>query len=274
MPAQAAPVGAEDATTTVGLAERENPLSANTLIGALFEPAQAVPGDVIADEAAAPAPPSGGRLFKIRGADSDGQRSSANVLIRRRYAWRGYDASALPPAQMSHRITLTATDHNMTIGTITVGLDGNAELHAEETFGEEIGALRAAGRSICEFTKLAVDTDSASKRVLASLFHVAYLLAHRIRGCDTLVIEVNPRHVAYYRRLLGCRVLGAERDNRRVNAPAVLLSLDLHHAREQIALLGGHSDAAAGNQRTLYPFFFSAAEERGIIARLQREPWW
>lgn len=250
-------------------------MSANTLIGALFEPAQAVPDDDIVDEAASAAPPpSGGRLFKIRGADSAGQRSSANVLIRRRYAWRGYDASALPPAQMSHRITLTATDHNLTIGTITVGLDDSAQLQAEETFGEEIGALRAAGRRICEFTKLAVDTDAASKRVLASLFHVAYLLAHRIRGCDTLVIEVNPRHVAYYRRLLGCRVLGPERDNRRVNAPAVLLSLNLYHAREQIALLAGRADAAAGSQRTLYPLFFSAAEERGIIARLQREPWW
>ncbi len=214
-----------------------------------------------------------GRPFTIRGADSAGQRSSANVLIRRRYAWRGYDAASLPPEQMNDRITLTATDRSVTMGTITVGFGGNEKLHAEDTFPEEIASLHGAGKRVCEFTKLAIDTQESSRHVLASLFHVAYLLAHRIRGYDTLIGEVNPRHVAYYRRQLGSTILGSERTNASVNAPAVLLSLDLHYMGEQIARLGGQSGTPMKETRTLYPLFFSQAEETGIIGRLHREAW-
>ena len=214
-----------------------------------------------------------GRPFTIRGADSAGQRSSANVLIRRRYAWRGYDASALPPEQLTDRVTLTATDRSVVMGTITVGFGGSERLHAEATFPEEIGALQAAGKKVCEFTKLAIDTQEASRHVLASLFHVAYLLAHRIRGYDTLLGEVNPRHVAYYRRQLSATILGAERTNASVNAPAVLLSLDLHYMGEQIAKHGGQSGQTIKDMRTLYPLFFSQAEESGIIGRMGRETW-
>jgi len=253
-------------------------LSVSTIISALFDStAPSAPSKAGAGaEEGAEAPPLAtpeSRAFKIRGADSAGQRSSANVLIRKRYEWRGYGAPSLTQTQMSNRFTLTATDHDAMIGTITVGLDDNEPLQAQDTFAPEIDALRAAGHRLCEFTKLAVDTQASSRQVLASLFHVAYLLAHRIQGCDTLVIEVNPRHVAYYRRLLGCTVLGAERTNQRVNAPAVLLKLDLHYAREQIALLGGRSGLPMDGQRTIYPLFFSAAEETGIIGRLERESW-
>jgi hypothetical protein len=85
--------------------------------------------------------------------------------------------------------------------------------------------LRDSGRSICEFTKLAMDSVLGSKRVLASLFHVAYIYAYRVKGFDCLLIEVNPRHVRYYEKILGFRVIGPKRTNRRVNAPAVLMAL-------------------------------------------------
>ena len=252
-------------------------MSTNTIIGSLYEPEAPAPTlnskRGLNNEILHRPESAEGKVFKIRGADSAGQRSSANVLIRRRYAWRGYGASSLPAAQLSNRITLTATDHNVTIGTISVGLDGSNALEAEATFADEIDALRAAGHRLCEFTKLAVDTLAASRRVLASLFHVAYLLAHRIHNHDTLIIEVNPRHVAYYRRLLGCTVLGTARNNLKVEAPAVLLTLDMHYAREQIARHAGTTGTAGENQRTLYPLFFSALEEDGIIARLRREEW-
>jgi hypothetical protein len=97
---------------------------------------------------------------------------------------------------------------------------------------------------------------------------VAYIIAHRLNGFHNLVIEVNPRHVMYYRRLLGFQILGPERLNRRVNAPAVLLSLELAHAYEQIARFGGRPELAA-TERSLYPYFFSPAEEAGIINRIK-----
>jgi hypothetical protein len=105
--------------------------------------------------------------------------------------------------------------------------------------------------------------------VLASLFHVAYIYAIRMMGFDSLEIEVNPRHVQSYERMLGFKVVGQERINRRVNAPAVLLCLDFEHAREQIARVGGQPQCSP-LERSLYPYFFSGLEEAGIIDRLTR----
>ncbi|MCU0968024.1 MAG: long-chain N-acyl amino acid synthase [Rubrivivax sp.] len=211
----------------------------------------------------------GPRLFKIKSAEERTVRNSAEGLLRLRYAWRGYQAVSLPADQTVNKITLTALEQDATIGTITVSLDGPEGLAADDIFGAELRALRDEGRRICEFTKLAVDPIASSKRVLAALFHVAYVVSHRMRGYDTIVIEVNPRHVRYYERVLGFRVLGEERLNRRVNAPAVLLAADFDYIREQIGTFGGQPELAA-TERSLYPHFFSLAEEAGIIARMMK----
>ena len=107
------------------------------------------------------------RLFKIRSADSLGQRSSASVLINRMYSARGYRTTPLASSQQPTRITFTATEHKETIGTITVGFDSAIGLHVDELFEVETEDLRAQGRRICEFTKLAMDSVVKSKRVLA-----------------------------------------------------------------------------------------------------------
>ena len=208
-----------------------------------------------------------GRHFKIRSADSYVSRQSASQLLKRRYGWRGYSVSSLPNDQTANRITFTATDNNATIGTITVGLDGIEGMNCEDVFEPEIAALRARGLRLCEFTKLAVDPVCSTKRVLAALFHVAYIVSHCIRRYDMLLMEVNPRHVRYYERMLGAHVVGEERFNLTVNAPAVLLALPFSHITEQIAKFAGRPELAA-NERTLYPFAFTAKEQAGIIARL------
>jgi len=209
------------------------------------------------------------RLFKIRSADSSGQRNSASILINRMYATRGYRCTPLPDEQLPTRITLVASEHEVTVGTITVGFDSPSGLHVDDLFSAETDALRAAGRQICEFTKLAMDSVVRSKRVLASLFHVSYIYAHRMMGFDDLLIEVNPRHVRYYERMLGFEVCGPRRLNRRVNAPAVLMCLKLSHAHDQIARFGGKPEFSL-LERSLYPYFFSVAEEASIVGRLKR----
>jgi hypothetical protein len=189
--------------------------------------------------------PDGARLprqFKIKSADSFVRRSSANLLLRHRYAWRGYQMVSLPKDQTANRITLTATEDDLTIGTITIGLDGPEGLASESVFRDCIDGLRADGRRVVEFTKLAIDPITGTKRVLAALFHVAYILAHRIRAYDTLVMEVNPRHVRYYERMLGARVLAEQRLNRTVNAPSVLLSIDFEYIHDQIGEFAGQPE--------------------------------
>lgn len=207
--------------------------------------------------------------FRIRAADSSGERSSANILIDKMYATRGYLTTALPERETPNLITLVASDHEATIGTLTIGFDSGEGLMVDDLFPEEVRGLREGGRKVCEFTKLAMDSVVRSKHVLAALFNVAYIYAHRIKGADNLLIEVNPRHVRYYEAMLGFRAIGPRRLNRRVNAPAVLLALDLVYCREQIELFGGRPELC-DRVRSIYPFSFSPREEAGIIGRLRR----
>lgn len=206
--------------------------------------------------------------FKIRAASSWGARRSASFLVNRLYTNRGYKSSAAPEDASPHRLTLVASDKDAVVGTLTIGFDSEERLLADDLFRDELDALRDAGRHLCEFTKLAMDGITHSQRVLAALFHVAFIHAHRIRGCDNLLIEVNPRHVRYYKAKLGFQAMGPERTNRRVEAPAVLMSLDLWHANAQIRRFGGQPSLAA-TERSLYPFGFSQTEEDGIVGRLQ-----
>jgi hypothetical protein len=183
------------------------------------------------------------------------------------YATRGYQTEA-PPAEQAEGIkTFLATDHNEPVGTLSIRLDSEAGLQVDQTFLPEVDCIRASGRRVCEFTKLAMDRLARSPRLLASLFHVAYVYAHRMMGIDDLLIEVNPRHVRYYESMLGFRVAGAQRHNVRVGAPAVLLALELSFARQQIEDFGGKPELAA-TERSAYPYFFSRSDEEGIVRRL------
>lgn len=208
------------------------------------------------------------RPFSIRAAGSAQLRASANILISKRYSWRGYQSSTIPDIENSDSVTLIASEKEATIGTITIGFDGPNGILADELFLDKTDSIRDSGRQICEFTKLAMDSVNRSKRVLASLFHVAYIVAKRVRGVDDLLIEVNPRHVGYYQKMLGFQVLSTERLNRRVNAPAVLLSLDLAWAHSQI-FRTNQGESGSDLERSLYPYCFSAEEESRIFHRLK-----
>jgi hypothetical protein len=210
----------------------------------------------------------GRRLYRIRSADSGGQRSSASILINRMYATRGYASRPLPDASSPTRITLVASDHESTVATITVGFDSSDGLQVDTLFSQEVDALRQAGRLVCEFTTLAMDHVVSSRRVLASLFNVAYIYAHRVMGFDTLLIEVNPRHVRYYERMLGFRVMAPQRHSLRVGAPAVLLGVNFSYIREQGERFSGLSGTSS--ERSLYPDWFSPLEEEAIFRRLTR----
>src|SRR5690242_20362537 len=176
--------------------------------------------------------------FKIRLANTEGRRSTASYLIERRYAWRGYQVAPLGemPANL---ITLAAFDNDQPIATLTVGTDSGSGLAVEKLYPEEVGRLRAPDVRLCEFTKLAVDNMIRSKSVLAALFHIAYIHARRLHQATDLLIEVNPRHVKFYQSMLGFAVIGEERIDPRVDAPAVLLRLALAYAESEIACWGG-----------------------------------
>lgn len=244
-------------------------MSPTTLITASFDPRRLPPAPVEAALERAsmlddlPAPE---RQFQIQSADSFVVRQSANQLLQDRYGWRGYQAVTLPADQTADRSTLTAMEDGQAIGTITVGLDGALPMNCEQVFPAEVAAMRAEYGRVCEFTKLAID-PAGTNRVLAGLFHVAYIVAHKLRGYRAVLMEVNPRHVRFYQRMLGGRVVGEERLNTSVNAPAVLLVIDFLHVAAQIELRTRASGAVL-QDRSLYSLAFSPREEQGIVDRL------
>ena len=208
------------------------------------------------------------KLFKIRLADSGGRRDAASFLVKRRYAWRGYDVSGVD-VEHPNRITLSACDHeDSTLATISVGLDSTAGLFVDTLYQADIDRVRSENRQVCEFTKLAIDGRVKSKPVLAALFHIAFIYARSLKECHDLFVEVNPRHVLFYRQMLGFVTWASERYDSRVDASAVLLRLDLEFAERQIEEMGGRSELA-GKIRSLYTYFFSGREAAGIAHRLR-----
>ena len=204
--------------------------------------------------------------FKIRVAKLGGRRREAGKLVERRYAGRGYTLPGnFQDAQLS---TFIAYDEGQLVGTVSVRLDSDEGLSVDELYRDEINALRSAGARICEFTRLAVDKTAASKPVLAGLFHTAYLYASVIRGFTHAVIEVNPRHVAFYGRALRFDPIGEERLNTRVNAPAVLLCAPFATIADGLARFAGKPEAP-GAGRSLFVYGFPPDDEPGVLTRLR-----
>lgn len=207
------------------------------------------------------------RDYCVRLADSDGQRSRVSMLVNRMYAWRGYHAgSATESARRPNEITLEASYGQRLYSTLTLRLDGPDGLAADGLYGEIVDEQRLQGKRLCELTRLAADPRYSSKEILASLIHLSYIYARLMHGCTDAYIEVNPRHVAFYQRMLGFRRAGPERTCARVGAPAVLMHLPIDHMQEQIRLLAG--GAGTEGARSLYPYFFSSHEETGLLRRI------
>ena len=69
--------------------------------------------------------------------------------------------------------------------------------------------------------------------------------------------------------MLGFVKFGQEKTCPRVNAPAVLLRLDLDYMDSQIVRYGGSGSSVPG-VKSIYPYFFSREDELGITQRLLR----
>ena len=211
--------------------------------------------------------------FKIRLADTAGQRSSSSLLIKRMYAWRGYDTAAPADAE-SNLVTLVAHTNDAAeraIGTLTLWFDAPGGLPADAAYADELDRLRRQGRRLCEPGSLAVDAAALGSRpLLAALFHLGYMYVLNIQGHTDVLMQVNPRHSAFYQRTMGFRRIGDLRICPKVNAPAVLLRVGTEFMQTEIERHGGLGERA--RERSLYPYFFSAREAKGLSGRLWRRP--
>ena len=226
------------------------------------------PPPIVSFHAAAPAPElfhANAHAVNIRIASSPDCQAAVRALLHKMYAWRGYATDHGTP-ESDNRMTLYAESNGALVGTMSLWLDRHGALPADELYGDRLELLRRQGRRLCEPSRLAID-PGMSKRVFAALIHVSYIYAHHLQGFSDYVIEVNPRHVAFYKRMLGFADLGGERACARVGAPAVLLRLPLEHMGAQIRQWGGRMEQGRG-EKSFYPYFFAARDEAAIVGRL------
>lgn len=213
------------------------------------------------------------RTIDVRLADCEGLRHEANALINRMYAWRGYGADHVLPANNDHQAVFTASMEDKVIATLTLTVDSPAGLSTDQTFREELDTLRQApGTSLCELTKFAVDPTTKSPSVLAGLFHVIFIYGMQRFDCTDLLIEVHPRHVRYYEAMLGFDCLGPAKVDESVSwwpsdTPVQLMRLKVSDIGEQIIRFAGRTDKMG---RSLYPYFFSQDEEQEVAMRVAR----
>ena len=206
--------------------------------------------------------------FKFRIAQNHHHHHTANQLIDRMYAWRGYETGSVL-AQDPDRTTVIAYSNELAVGTLSVSSDSGMGLVADQLYHDELNRLRDQGLSLCEFRNLAIESGIRSKRMLASLIHISYLCLYRVSGNTDSVMEVNPRHAGFYEKRLGFNRIGPERLCHRVNAPAVLMHMSFSRMKEMIEKFGGLMDDAV-DEKSLYPYFFSPSEEADILSRLIR----
>jgi N-acyl amino acid synthase FeeM len=210
-----------------------------------------------------------GTKYRFACATSAQQHDLASELVMRRYAWRGYDAEgALGGNLQAGEVTFVAHCGARVDGTLTVRIDGQTELLAEQLYPQEIERLRRRGARLCEFGRLAFDEGVNTLEILGPLFHLGLAYARGPHACTDMVIEVNPRHVGFYQRVFGFEVLGEERTCDRVSAPAVLLRLPLGEAAFHAEVQGGER----AGRRSIYPYCLGEAEIsefRRELARLQ-----
>jgi len=196
-----------------------------------------------------------GQDIRVVVAQSDEQRLLAWRLVARRYAWRGYACSeALSPFPDRERegyyTTLLALRAGTPVGTVTLGVDSRAGLLADEINRREVDLVRDQRRRACELVRLAIEDGAGSKPIWLALLESLNLLCRRIHDITDLFIEVNPRHVGFYHRVFGFRVMGPERRCPRVGAPSVLLRLK----REELEVkLAGANDAGLQRDQAYQP---------------------
>jgi hypothetical protein len=150
------------------------------------------------------------------------------------------------------------------VATVTLVYDSGAGLPCETLFKSELSALRREGRRLVEVSRLAMDSARQPPRaLLVRLFNILYIHARLVRSHTDLLVEVVPRHVAYYQRLLEFEPLGPARKwPRGRDVMATLLRLDLLEAARRI------EQARRGAPQRLYRHALSAAQEGMIVGAL------
>jgi hypothetical protein len=180
--------------------------------------------------------PGIGRDIQVKIASERAEWEEAYRLVAQSYRSRGYELATAkglrftPFHALPDTTTFVAKHDGHVVATLSLVLDNTLlGLPMECIYGPEIHDLRLQGRRIGEATSLA--DGGLSLREFFQVFVTIIKLTmqyHVEQGGDTWVITVNPRHRAFYTKVLGFVPLGPCRSYACVqDAPAEAYYLDL-----------------------------------------------
>jgi hypothetical protein len=193
-------------------------------------------------EATAVRVPGIARHIEVKIASTPSEWEDALELVSDNYQARGYEAPGASEVRFTSyhalpdTVVLVAKAEGRVVATFSLIADNHLlGLPLESTYRPEIARLRREGRRLIETTGLA-DRDLGTREfvhVFQTLTHLAFQYGV-MQGADTNVITVNPRHSAFYTKLLGYTSLGPRRAYAQVRgapAEALVVDRDLMHAK-------------------------------------------
>lgn len=188
--------------------------------------------------------------FKFVVADNLFHRLNAYRLGYNEYLKKGYISENQYQILMNDldlnedTLTIVAYHGTKEVGTITVNTQN--VLPFEEIFNCEM--VNDPNFKGAELTRLAIDEEYRNnKEILLGMFNLVFAYSRFVKNCSHLVIEVNPRHVKFYERILGFTPVAENVSCPRVRgAPAVLLMGDL---RLPLIYPENYSFLASGEER-------------------------
>lgn len=191
------------------------------------------------------------KTIKTKIATEEREFEEVKSLISEMYSWRGYhiDKGTIFSSKDNCYSTIISYENGEAIGTFSMIFDNpNTRFNSDYQYSHIIEKLRENNEVICEISKLATSSKIKSKRYIAYLFSILYMSC-KLHNVTSIIIEVNPRHEDYYKKMLGFESL----DNgecERVKAPGILMRLNLEFATEQIQL--SHSGIKLRNLYNLF----------------------
>jgi hypothetical protein len=103
----------------------------------------------------------------------------------------------------------------------------------DSIYHDELEGLRREGRKISEIGALATKNEFRWQNLFMYLCRVMYWYSN-FKKVDDLCIAVNPKHVIFYTSIFLFEEFGPEKTYPKVDAPAVLLRLDMHKIKGRL----------------------------------------
>ena len=205
--------------------------------------------------------------FKLKLSSQGDQSQTGMLLVKHTYIWGKTSVTSFD--RKPNKITLFMFFGETAIGTLTLRLDSPTGLDADQLYRRETDLLRHRGHKICEFSQMALDRNIRSKRVLASLFHLAFLYATRVHGCTDIMLESTARHVSFYQEKFGFSLFSKEKECPRAKSTAMLLRLPAEYVENKLneveALTVGNTPKQS---KQMYTYFFNKNAEADLLRKL------